>query len=529
MPPVSPIADLSSSPRQHVDGGARRALAWTSRHNTPLTIVAAGIVPILYLVFIDHFALNSFVDDDWSVVPLVHAALHDQLSLSLVWSQHNESRIVLGNLIDVLFGYADQLDVRAIVFLDAALFIASYIGLLALVRRYTSMLFTPIPVLVIGALWFSLADYQNELWAFQVSWYLTVFFFVMMLCALVLPERRRPLWFAAAVVLALAASLSTVQGFLCWPIGAICLLWPTLSRRRRPEIAIWLGAMLVTMGVYLHGYKFSEGDTCIDPVQCTARFELHRPQIVLEFFLALIGNVIPGTAPGHSLADSARFVVLGVALFAASVFILVQSWRHRASTEQLPLPGLLVLFALLFDATIVVGRGGTGVVGAIDYNRYTMANLILLTAVVIWTMARIPALRPLATSSRWRAVGSSVILAALTIFLVVQVTEATAFGVSNARNGSSVRIAYNRLYVNSYPSCVIVRRFPVFVVAEAELRDGAEDHLGEWGPTTYHYFRELGPTPDEITLAKNLSERVAPVSGGHWGPCFLPALAPSSG
>ena len=243
------------------DGDGRWTFAsWARRHNALLTIASAGIAPILYLLYLDHYAVNSFVDDDWSVVPLVHGALHGHLSLSLLWSQHNESRIVVGNIVDVLFGYADRLDVRAIIFFSALVFIASYIGLLALFRKYTSRPLTPIPVLVIGVVWFSLADYQNALWAFQVSWYLTVFFFVMMLCALLLPEDRRPLWFAAAVVLAVAASLSTVQGFLSWPIGAICLLWPGWSRRLRTPVTIWLGAMIVTVGVYVHGYEFSEGD-----------------------------------------------------------------------------------------------------------------------------------------------------------------------------------------------------------------------------------------------------------------------------
>ena len=244
-PPAGTGTSLDRPVPAYSDGSARRrALRWTARHNTPLTIVAAGLVPILYLVFIGSYAVNSFQADDWSLVPLVHAALHGGLSLGQLWQQHNESRLLVGNVIDVLFGFTDRLDARAIIFFSAGVFIAAYVCLLMLARKYLPTRLTPITVVTIGVLWFSLADIQNILWAFQVSWYLTVFFFVAMLYSLLVPERRRVLWFAAAVLLAVASSLSTVQGFISWPIGAICILWPGPSRRGRSEIAIWFGTML---------------------------------------------------------------------------------------------------------------------------------------------------------------------------------------------------------------------------------------------------------------------------------------------
>src|ERR1700722_13643427 len=120
----------------HRDGSARRRLfRWTARHNTPLTIVAAGLVPVLYLIFIGSYAVNSFQADDWSLVPLVHAALHGGLSLSQLWEQHNESRLLVGNVIDVLFGFTDRLDARAIIFFSAGVFIAAYVCLLMLARK----------------------------------------------------------------------------------------------------------------------------------------------------------------------------------------------------------------------------------------------------------------------------------------------------------------------------------------------------------------------------------------------------------
>jgi hypothetical protein len=248
------------------------------------------------------------------------------------------------------------------------------------------------------------------------------------------------------------------------------------------------------------------------------------------FFFGLIGNVIPGKATlvPHSVDDPARFVLVGVVLFAMSLYILVQSWRSRTSTERLPLPGLLIVFALLFDVTITVGRGGTGVTGAANDDRYLMANLILLAGIAIWALARIPTRRPSATGGPWRLVRTHLALAVFAIFLVVQVTLATSAGVTYGRISSAARINDARAFVNAYPSCPLFALVPFFR-SHSALRDASEDHLGEYGPTTDRSYRELGPSPSAIASANAVNKKLAEITGKPVPPCFLPPIAPSSG
>ena len=307
-----------------------------SEHNTVLTVAAASVAPVLYLIFVGHDATNAMFGDDWSVVPLVHAAVHGHLTLPLLWGQYNESRLFLGNLFEVLVGVTDHLDLRAVIFFSGALLIASYAMLLALFRQYLRKRLTPLPVFVIGLVWFSLADVQNALWAFQVSWYLTMFFFIAMLFALLVPDRRSTLWLAIAACAAIAGSLSTVQGFFLWPLGAICLLWSEpRSRRAIAETAAWCGAMIAILSLYLPGYQFGKNG-CVRAADCTASFSLQHPLTALQFFFALIGNVVPGggvvlggTTNPLPIGGVTRFEVLGVILFIVAVFILIQSVRTR--------------------------------------------------------------------------------------------------------------------------------------------------------------------------------------------------------
>jgi hypothetical protein len=478
-------------------------------------MAAACVVPVLYLLFVSHYALNSFQDDDWSVVPIVHAALHGHLSFSLLWSQYYESRLLLGNVIDVVSGFADRLDLRALILFDAIVFVAAYGALLLLVRRYLGKRLTPVLVLVLGAIWFSLADWQNAFSAFQGSWYLTTLLFTAMLCALLVPGSRRTLWLALAIILALAASLSTIQGFLCWPVGAICILWPPRSRQPRPEIAIWSVAMVVTAAVYLHGFRFSQTSTCLAPVQCTTHYELHHVSTTLGFYFALIGNVVPGQTTGlvPRVHDPARFVLLGVVLFVTALWVLVQSWRRRGGSERMPVPGLLIVFSLLFDLTIAVGRGGTGVAGAVSHNRYVMANLILLTGIVVYGLARVPLARRswAASNGGAKAYGPGLALAMLAVLLVVQVAVATPFGFTNARalrsaktseaQGYSILVAelekqHFRQQLGA-PNQRCKQLGEYLAVPVATLHDAFEDRLGEFDPATFHHYLSL-PRPKKI-------------------------------
>jgi hypothetical protein len=485
-------------------GATARLISWATRHNAVLTIAAASLAPILYLIFIDRYATNSFYGDDWSAAPLIHSALSDHLSLSQLWAQYNESRLFLQKIIYVLFGRIDRFDLRSVIFFSAALLIASYAVLLALFRQYLGNRLTPIPVLVIGLTWFSLAGIENSLWAAQVGWYLTVFFFVVMLFALQVPHNRRTLWFVVAVIAALAASLSTVQGFLCWPLGAIGILWsqPWVRRTAR-ETAVWFGATIVSVVLYFPGYDLNNTG-CLQPAACSPSVALHHPLTALGFFFTLIGNVIPGgilfggvDRPVHNVA---RFEVVGVALFATAIFILIQSWRHRASRERSPLPLLLIEFSLLWDVTITLGRDGTGPSSGAETNRYVMANLILLTGIVMYAWAHLPPRRLIAADGTWRIRTAWLGIAALALFLVVQVTGATGFGLTNGRAISMSLTEEARLIVNldRVPSQErLCEEYVEFADQSAwstsKMSAAAEDHLGEFLPSLYRYYQELGP------------------------------------
>src|SRR5579862_6313710 len=207
-------------------------MAPPSNRTRRLQVGGAACIPAaLYVVYIWHYSFNLPFADDWTKVPMVVAALHNRIDFGLVWEQHTEARLVVPNLVFLAVGRPIRFNIQVMVLLSALSFVASFGVLLRLVRDYVARPLTWFPVLVVGVVWFSLADTGNSLWAFQFAWYLVIFFLMAMLYFLLAWPRR---WsgLALATFAAVCGSLSMVQGFLLWPVGVLCILW--LFERTRP-------------------------------------------------------------------------------------------------------------------------------------------------------------------------------------------------------------------------------------------------------------------------------------------------------
>ena len=407
------------------------ALAHVSeRYRAVPSIVAALVVPVFFLAYVARYTVNVPVVDEWLRVPLLDDSLHGHLTLGGLWAQYNETRIFLGNLIFVAFGFIDHFDVRALAFFNAAVFIVTYWLFLLVFRTYLGRRPGPLSVLVIGVVWFSLADYENPLYGFQVPWYLVVFFFVAMIYLLLVPKNQRNLAFFAGILAAVAASTAIFQGFVLWPVGLICLLWsrPWL-KRTYVECGIWIAAAAVTAGVYSIGFNF-HNQSC-GPQGCTAKFALEHPATTLRFTLILVGNAfLPNpTKPGQILL-SAHFgyrELFGALILLAAALVVGLSLLERRTKRRLPLPILLITFGVLYDLTVAVGRAYFEP-GAL-INRYVMPNLLVLLGIVVYALAHIPSWRATTGKGTMRYVVPRAALATLAILLIIQSVIATRVGI----------------------------------------------------------------------------------------------------
>ncbi len=499
--PGSPVEVASIDPKHRSD---ETRAGQASQKRVVGVAIAMIAIPALYLLFVAHYSMNALFEDDWNVVQLVHAALHGRLTLGALWAQHHQDRMFLPNLVFVGLGVLTHENTQWIILLSAVIFVAAFLVFLATFRAYVRRPITPLAVVLVGVVWFSAEDWHNALWAFQLPWYLSVFFLVVMIYLLTIPRRRNVI-LAGAVVAAVAASLCCFQGLALWPVGLICLVWtlpevPHLwPRRRKVEIVTWCGAAIGTALIYFWRYSFGpahcsvKGTFIYSCASESSTFALHHPITTAQFVFVELGEVIPN-ADAKTLWLNG---LLGAAMFALAVFVTVQSIRHRRDGRNC-LPVALLAFGLLFDLFIAVGRVGYGISALAPQSSYTMPNLLILVAIVsyAWVHCR-------REPNQVRGFTTRLLIFSGIAFLVIQFAVTTDSGIAHARVWNQNLVTGARLVVNlndvpvKEEGCYGFYGVFVYLYAVPELRypafaDAQEDHLSVFSPGLFNKYRAEG-------------------------------------
>jgi hypothetical protein len=338
-------------------------------------MIAAGIATFgvigAYLAYLARYATNGVYWDEWNWVAIFRTASLGHLTFQDLWAQHNEDRMLFPNLIMLVIGHATRFTEIPFIYLGAALLIAAFI-LLAIgcrdeVRRHP-LLYTPCVLVV-----FSLAQYQNSLWAFQIGWFLTVACICGVLVLLSGPQIR-PWQVAAAMTLAVIASYSSLQGLTVWPAGLLVLLRPRVSATLRTS---WCAiAFLVTL-VYIWNLDFAQlGGPPL------SQFLSDLPT-AFSGVLVTAGSVAPNlNAPTAAGVDYTATTLLGAMILLGGGLVITSWAAHGRRDRVLGIAAALVVVGILFDLSLMPSRLSAGVVNG-TVSRYTTFNLLLLTGVYL--------------------------------------------------------------------------------------------------------------------------------------------------
>ena len=349
-----------------------------------LTVAGFALPVLAYFAFVNRYAVNVAVFDQWSDVALVEKAFSGHLSLGDLWAQHNENRILLPNLIVLVLAYTTHLNIRTEEYVSAVLLVGSVFLIIWTHRRRSPA--TPLiwycPVAILMLSW---AQFENALWGFQIAWY------VVMIClagtlAVLDREQVNGASLAIGVAIAVIGSVSSFQGLLIWPAALVLLLY---RRRSRKMLATWVVAAMATVGLYFYHFSTSQlGYSPINPFLHTA-FEV-------KLFLFSLGNVT-----GKPLSDGLVFfpqhnhpllgtanpwiIAFGVVVFITGVLAVTRTGFRGAKDKPEALGVSLILFAFGFDGLTAIGRGLYGYAGvsASRYTTYTMLALVGTYLVVI--------------------------------------------------------------------------------------------------------------------------------------------------
>ena len=289
---------------------------------------------------------------------------------------------------------------------------------------------------------FSVVQYGNTIWGFQMAWYMVLLSLattVLLFDRVTLPGSRSwgrwlPPWWAAS------------------PLSKDC------SFGRPVWCSSTSGAGRCPTSVYgslvpWHR-RFSTFTTTSPPCPPISNFASHHPLAALKFFLFAIGDVVgKPVGLGTSNPDNTIVVLFGLVIVVLAVGTVLICGVRRDERGASPVGIALICYGLLFAALITQGRSYFGYGGA-SFSRYTTFDLLILVGIYLALLGRphmidadqmAPNLaeQPSSAPRRWhtRRAGGWVDRVALPgarvvvlVAIVVQIPLAIHYGVQGARS-----------------------------------------------------------------------------------------------
>jgi hypothetical protein len=350
---------------------------FVSRHAGKI-LALAPLVFLIWTVF--HYAVAVPFWDEWELVPLLDKTYHGGPAFHDLWAQHNEHRLLFPQIIMLALARLTHWDVRyelALNLLLALGIFAVFVHQVKLTARKLGLGGLRWAVPVIALIVFSLAQYQNWLWGWQMQMFLNV---LAVLGGLVLLANETFHWrrFACAALLGIVATYSFANGLLFWPVGW-CLLFVATAgtKARKAALAGWTLISILTLASYLYHYQKPEEHP---PLNLVFKMPLEYAAFVLKY----TGNLCAQYVGGSDASDGAFELIFGLAALVAFGWAVTMLLRRRMADVRTLLPYFgMSLYSLGSALMTGIGRAGLGSNQAL-YSRYGTMMVPFWVALVVF-------------------------------------------------------------------------------------------------------------------------------------------------
>lgn len=334
---------------------------WRDRLSSPVAdavamflFTFAGVAAFLY---VHMYSVNMIFDDQWTDVDLLKRAHDGTLTLSYLWAQHNEHRMLVPKLLVLALGATTHLNVQTEDYLCVALMCGAT-ALIVLTHRRRS---PDVPLLAYCPVVFVLlspAVVGEALLGFNVAWFMALFALGAVLFLLDREEVSRGA-FAASVAITVLASFSCLQGLFIWP-ALLVLMW--LRRRSLTAIGIWVASAVATGVAFFVGFDFAQAGA-------GSSGSSHTVGDTLSFMVVEVGNVLGSEA---TYAEERLFGTVVLLLAAVTLFVGLR----RKFSDGAPVGVALTAYGGVFLVSATVGRSQLGLGDALRYAPFVLMILV---------------------------------------------------------------------------------------------------------------------------------------------------------
>lgn len=333
------------------------------------------ILPVLAtLAFIHEFGVNVPFMDCFNLVELFHEIHFKTATFSDFWVPHNEHRILIPRFFIAALAFATHWNVKVQQYFSVLLTVLSAIALYWISRQqalrhpntHNWQHFADIITVI---LLFSLIQYENWLWGFQLAWFWKTTCLVFAIALLQYPPKHRWLdkGFILGAVFAILMSFSGTHGLLIW-VALFPLIWVRSQASEQPPVQRVLWILLCVGSVILYTSGYQEPANNLDRT-----YVLKHPFEAIPFFLAILGRNF-STQPGSAIG-------FGIMILFGCAVGFVLFWKQHQQRAELAAWLPLLLFSLGFAAMTTVGRTLLGIHAA-SASRYTTVTVLSLIGLV---------------------------------------------------------------------------------------------------------------------------------------------------
>jgi len=327
--------------------------------------IAIILPPIFTICFVYKFGLTIPYWDQWELVPLLEKMHNHTLGLADLWSQHNEHRVIFPQILMVLLAYFSNWNIFLELCTSLILAILSLLFLFSILGN-TSETKTPWLKIIISLLVFSMVQYENWIWGWQLQIFMSVLGTIIAMWA-ANKWQGKSLGMAIAILAAILASYSFGSGLATWP--AIFVLLLIQKKWKLKHIIILITACIATVLLYYYNYTKSPSNTPIS-------FFMEHPLSYIRYILTYLGSPL-GQTGFTSLAMALILLIL-------TSYAIFNIWRYDKQKLYDLAPWLgLAIYALLAACMTGLGRAGSGWHQALSSRYTTISVLFTISAVIL--------------------------------------------------------------------------------------------------------------------------------------------------
>jgi hypothetical protein len=332
--------------------------------------------------FIEKFGINIPYWDQWSLVDLYEKTFIGKSSFSDFFSLNNEHRVLFPKLIFVTLAYLSNWNIKVELYFNLALSLIMFIALYrisCLCHNHRNFIFYASNLLVCVFI-FSIGQYENWLWGFQIAWFLVnTCIILVILCLTSAQEDLSIMRLILMILCCLIASFSSLHGLLSWIVVVpITLLRRSQLKQRLFNTGLlFLGFLLSTI-FYFANYQKSGSHPDIF-------FFRKNLMTTIEYFFNIIGSPIVRFSSAVGLSPS----VIGI--FIVLLFLIFNCYCVKQYLQNSPiyqfLPWIsLGWFSILFAGATAIGRSGFGVEQALSSRYVSVSVLLVIACINLWSL-----------------------------------------------------------------------------------------------------------------------------------------------